>query len=153
TKPAPTGSPAFTNTIGTLRVACWNAAVASLPPATTTSGASAISSTAYCACGWHRLHPSDSRCAGWDRPPSRMPRRKAATRVHNRSLIEKRLPGHMHNFTGVPINNLPIDEDEDLHDAATLPPEVRPETGRTNDLPVQFHRTLIDYYTKEPTGT
>src|SRR5262249_36604382 len=64
-----------------------------------------------------------------------------------------RLPGHMHNFTGVPINNLPIDEDEDLHDAATLPPEVRPETGRTNDLPVQFHRTLIDYYTKEPTGT
>jgi lipoprotein-anchoring transpeptidase ErfK/SrfK len=52
-----------------------------------------------------------------------------------------------------PSSRLPIDEDEDLHDAATLPPEVRPETGRTKELPAQFRRTLIDYYTTEPTGT
>jgi lipoprotein-anchoring transpeptidase ErfK/SrfK len=52
-----------------------------------------------------------------------------------------------------PSSRLPIDEDEDLHDAATLPPEVRPETGRTKELPAQFCRTLIDYYTTEPTGT
>jgi hypothetical protein len=34
-----------------------------------------------------------------------------------------------------------------------LPPEVRPETGPTKELPPQFRRTLIDYYTTEPRGT
>jgi len=52
-----------------------------------------------------------------------------------------------------PSSRLPIDEDEDLHDAATLPPEVRPESGSTKELPPQFRRTLIDYYTTEPMGT
>jgi lipoprotein-anchoring transpeptidase ErfK/SrfK len=47
----------------------------------------------------------------------------------------------------------PIDADQDLRDTATLPPEVRPETGPTKELPPQFRRTLIDYYTTEPTGT
>jgi lipoprotein-anchoring transpeptidase ErfK/SrfK len=47
----------------------------------------------------------------------------------------------------------PIVADEDLHDEATLPPEFRPETGPTKDLPAQFRRTLIDYHTKEPRGT
>src|ERR1700730_15904019 len=47
----------------------------------------------------------------------------------------------------------PIDEDGDLRDTGTLPPEVRPETGPTKELPPQFRRTLIDYYTTEPTGT
>ena len=48
-------------------------------------------------------------------------------------------------------SRLPIDEDEDVHDTATLPPEIQPETGK--ELPAQFRRTLIDYDTKEPTGT
>jgi lipoprotein-anchoring transpeptidase ErfK/SrfK len=47
----------------------------------------------------------------------------------------------------------PIEEDGDLRDTATLPPEVRPETGPTKELPPQFRRTLIDHYTTEPTGT
>jgi lipoprotein-anchoring transpeptidase ErfK/SrfK len=47
----------------------------------------------------------------------------------------------------------PIDEDGDLHDTATLPPEVRAETGPTKEVPPQFRRTLIDYYTTEPRGT
>jgi hypothetical protein len=36
---------------------------------------------------------------------------------------------------------------------AALPPEVRPETGPRKELPPQFRRTLVDYYTKEPAGT
>ena len=36
---------------------------------------------------------------------------------------------------------------------AGLPPEVRPETGPAKELPSQFRRTLVDYYTKEPAGT
>ena len=52
-----------------------------------------------------------------------------------------------------PSSCLPIDEDEGLHDAATLPPEVRAETGPTKELPPQFRRKLIDYYTTEPRGT
>src|SRR5215831_19387559 len=47
----------------------------------------------------------------------------------------------------------PIDADGNLSDTATLPPEVRPETGPTEELPPQFRRTLIDYYTTEPMGT
>jgi len=30
---------------------------------------------------------------------------------------------------------------------AALPPEVRPETGPKKELPPQFRRTLVDYYT------
>jgi lipoprotein-anchoring transpeptidase ErfK/SrfK len=36
---------------------------------------------------------------------------------------------------------------------AALPPEVRPETGPKKELPPQFRRTLVDYFTKEPAGT
>ena len=36
---------------------------------------------------------------------------------------------------------------------ASLPPEVRPEAGPPRELPSQFRRTLVDYYTKEPAGT
>src|SRR5262245_46206975 len=36
---------------------------------------------------------------------------------------------------------------------AALPPRVRPETGPKKELPPQFRRTLVDYYTKEPAGT
>src|SRR5262249_59045913 len=32
---------------------------------------------------------------------------------------------------------------------SALPPEVRPETGPKKELPPQFRRTLVDYYTKE----
>jgi lipoprotein-anchoring transpeptidase ErfK/SrfK len=36
---------------------------------------------------------------------------------------------------------------------AALPPEVRPEVDSKKELPRQFRRTLVDYYTKEPAGT
>jgi len=36
---------------------------------------------------------------------------------------------------------------------AALPPEVRPEAALNKELPPQFRRTLVDYYTKEPAGT
>src|SRR5262249_25305048 len=36
---------------------------------------------------------------------------------------------------------------------AALPPEVRPEAPLNKELPPQFRRTLVDYYTKEPAGT
>jgi len=36
---------------------------------------------------------------------------------------------------------------------AALPPEVRPEAALNNELPPQFRRTLVDYYTREPAGT
>jgi lipoprotein-anchoring transpeptidase ErfK/SrfK len=41
----------------------------------------------------------------------------------------------------------------DPRNMAALPPEVRPETGPKKQLPPQFRRTLVDYYTKEPAGT
>jgi lipoprotein-anchoring transpeptidase ErfK/SrfK len=41
----------------------------------------------------------------------------------------------------------------DQRNMAALPPEVRPETGPKKELPPQFRRTLVDYYTKEPAGT
>jgi len=41
----------------------------------------------------------------------------------------------------------------DPHNMAAFPPEVRPETGSKKELPPEFRRTLIDYYTKEPSGT
>jgi lipoprotein-anchoring transpeptidase ErfK/SrfK len=41
----------------------------------------------------------------------------------------------------------------DARSLATLPPEVRPETGPKKELPPQFRRTLVDYSTKEPAGT
>jgi hypothetical protein len=47
TKPAPTGSPAIGNTIGTARVACSNGLTVEVPWARMTSGASAANSAAY----------------------------------------------------------------------------------------------------------
>ena len=47
TKPAPTGSARAVNTIGTVRVACSNAATAGLPLERMTSDASATNSAAY----------------------------------------------------------------------------------------------------------
>src|SRR5262249_59361675 len=47
TKPWPTGSAAFANTMGTVRVVCRNALTSGLPLATKTSGVSASSSAAY----------------------------------------------------------------------------------------------------------
>jgi lipoprotein-anchoring transpeptidase ErfK/SrfK len=41
----------------------------------------------------------------------------------------------------------------DSRNMAALPPEVRPETGPRKELPPQFRRTLVDYYTREPAGT
>jgi lipoprotein-anchoring transpeptidase ErfK/SrfK len=36
---------------------------------------------------------------------------------------------------------------------AALPPEDRPETGPRKELPPQFRRQLVDFVTKEPSGT
>jgi lipoprotein-anchoring transpeptidase ErfK/SrfK len=36
---------------------------------------------------------------------------------------------------------------------SALPPEDRPETGPRKELPPQFRRTQVDYFTKEPAGT
>src|SRR5207249_10840600 len=36
---------------------------------------------------------------------------------------------------------------------AALPPEDRPETGPTKELPPNLRRTLVNYQTKEPVGT
>jgi lipoprotein-anchoring transpeptidase ErfK/SrfK len=70
-----------------------------------------------------------------------------------------------------PNQPVPLDTDNEFYDTATmprgaiastsgdpgnvaaLPPEVRPETGPKKELPPQFRRTLVDYYTKEPAGT
>jgi lipoprotein-anchoring transpeptidase ErfK/SrfK len=41
----------------------------------------------------------------------------------------------------------------DPRSLTALPPEVRPETGPKKELPPQFRRTLVDYFTKEPAGT
>ena len=41
----------------------------------------------------------------------------------------------------------------DPRNMAAFPPDVRPETGPKKELPPQFRRTLVDYYTKEPAGT
>ena len=41
----------------------------------------------------------------------------------------------------------------DPRNMASFPPEVRPETDSKKELPPQFRRTLINYYTKEPAGT
>jgi lipoprotein-anchoring transpeptidase ErfK/SrfK len=35
---------------------------------------------------------------------------------------------------------------------SALPPEDRPETGPRKELPPQFRRTQVDYFTKEPAG-
>jgi len=42
---------------------------------------------------------------------------------------------------------------DDPRTIAALPPEARPETGPRKELPPQFRRTLVDYYTKQPAGT
>ena len=49
-----------------------------------------------------------------------------------------------------PAPGLMLDDPRTL---AALPPEVRPETGPKKELPPQFRRTLVDYYTKQPAGT
>jgi lipoprotein-anchoring transpeptidase ErfK/SrfK len=36
---------------------------------------------------------------------------------------------------------------------AALPPEFQPERGPARDLPLRFHRTVVDYPTTEPPGT
>src|SRR6266496_6348746 len=47
----------------------------------------------------------------------------------------------------------PIDADDDPRETAALATEVRPETAPKKEIPPQFRRTLVDYYTKEPAGT
>ena len=53
---------------------------------------------------------------------------------------------HIDSRNGDPRNG-------DPRNMVALPPEVRPETGPRRELPPQFRRALVDYYTKEPAGT
>src|SRR5215467_8996186 len=63
---APTGSIVVTNTIGTVRLACWNAVTTEPAVATTTSGESVINSAAYVRKRSRSFAPSDSQAAGCD---------------------------------------------------------------------------------------
>ena len=36
---------------------------------------------------------------------------------------------------------------------SALPPEDQPETGPVKSMPPQFRRTIVDYWSKEPSGT
>ena len=85
------------------------------------------------------------------------------------ALAQYYLPGAYP--TQAPLNqSVPFDPDNDYDTAtlprgaivstrgdprnvAALPPEVRPETGPKKELPPQFRRTLVDYYTEESAGT
>jgi lipoprotein-anchoring transpeptidase ErfK/SrfK len=58
-----------------------------------------------------------------------------------------------------PPGNVGRDDDVDLTGTVapslrtSVPPEIRPETGSTTELPAQFRRTLVDYRSAEPVGT
>src|SRR4051812_43362463 len=70
----------------------------------------------------------------------------------DRALRDSAAPG---DATGSTLND-PRSGDSrngDSRNMAALPPEVRPETGPRKELPPQFRRTLVDYYSKEPAGT
>jgi lipoprotein-anchoring transpeptidase ErfK/SrfK len=56
-----------------------------------------------------------------------------------------RPPGQSGPRTGDPRNSDPR--------FSALPPEDRPETGPRKELPPQFRRAQVDYFTKEPAGT
>src|SRR5581483_2503877 len=45
-----------------------------------------------------------------------------------------------------------IGPDQDVT-TASLPADIRPESGPAKELPPQFQRTIVDYRTKEPAGT
>src|SRR5262249_54860814 len=84
TKPAPTGSTTFTNTIGTMRVACSNGPTAGLPVAKMTSDLSATNSAAYLR--RRSSSPAAHRVLIWMFRPSvqpncMRPRRNAALRA------------------------------------------------------------------------
>jgi lipoprotein-anchoring transpeptidase ErfK/SrfK len=36
---------------------------------------------------------------------------------------------------------------------ASLPPDIRPESGETKELPARFRRQVVSYNTREPAGT
>jgi lipoprotein-anchoring transpeptidase ErfK/SrfK len=59
------------------------------------------------------------------------------------------------NAGGAPVQGDPRAEDPRNNDSrfSALPLEDRPETGPRKELPPQFRRTQVDYFTKEPAGT
>ena len=59
------------------------------------------------------------------------------------------------NAGGAPVQSDPRTGDPRYSDPhfSALPPEDRPETGPRKELPPQFRRTQVDYFTKEPAGT
>jgi lipoprotein-anchoring transpeptidase ErfK/SrfK len=62
-------------------------------------------------------------------------------------------PGQMEPAPTDPRVTGSIGSGDDPRNMAAFPPDVRPETGPKKELPPQFRRTLVDYYTKEPAGT
>src|SRR5262252_8898769 len=71
TKPAPTGSATFENTIGMVRVACSSGHIGTLPTDMITSGANATSSSAYLR-SRDRRRPNDSRFASFGQQSSQL---------------------------------------------------------------------------------
>jgi lipoprotein-anchoring transpeptidase ErfK/SrfK len=59
------------------------------------------------------------------------------------------------NADRAPVQSVPRTGDPRYGDPrfSALPPEDRPETGPRKELPPQFRRTQVDYFTKEPAGT
>ena len=73
TRPAPTGSMTFANTIGTVRVVCRNAATLAPPPARMTSAASATIPPRMCEGDRHHPQPNRSRSARCGRRSNPIP--------------------------------------------------------------------------------
>ena len=64
-------------------------------------------------------------------------------------------PGSTEANAGGPVQGDPRSSGPRTSDPRymALPPEDRPETGPRKELPPQFRRTQVDYFTKEPAGT
>jgi hypothetical protein len=72
-------------------------------------------------------------------------------------LSDAHIRGEQQQVLRPPRNVGPDDSDltgsVDPQPRTAIPPEVRPETGPTNELSEQFRRTLVDYRGAEPVGT
>ena len=52
-----------------------------------------------------------------------------------------------------PLGAPPVSPQDHGTAVAALPPEYQPEQGPTQEIPPQFRRTAVDYWTVEPSGT
>jgi hypothetical protein len=81
-----------------------------------------------------------------DDGPPQVPYYRSCSRASEpRAGTEARAPVQSDPRTGDPRNSDPR--------FSALPPEDRPETGPRKELPPQFRRAQVDYFTKEPAGS